>query len=119
MFHGSRGIGGSPFTPTIPRSRRRDRLSFRVAANESARKNNTPSAIASAESICRRATTRNGKTLLHQSERFITRRVCARTDLLDCREQYYNGVLRFYVPSSIRTTVPRAFIDALTSSNAR
>lgn len=33
MFHGSRGIGGGPFTPTIPRCVAPNRLSFRVAAN--------------------------------------------------------------------------------------
>jgi len=52
MFHGSRGIGGGPFTSTMSRRvasfRPRDRLSFRVAARG---KENTSSILAG--STCR------------------------------------------------------------------
>lgn len=81
MFHGSRGIGGGPFTPTTPRRVASRFTGARIAYPFALRRTETrgkkkKEQYAVGDRLYRidlTAHTRRNEMLLHQSERFITR----------------------------------------------
>lgn len=87
MFHGSRGIGGGPFTPTMPRRVASRRVvppmpdSLILSCCGARKRAEKKKEYAVGDRLYRldlSAHTRRNGMLLHQSERFITQRVCVR-----------------------------------------